>query len=172
MSLNPSDMRSEQFLTVAIDLIRKFCVDPYLHSWFLTKISNICINQCKTIPIAVAIKHEFQTYWIGTYQDHFATFSNMFGTCWGHFWRGFRVWLEILFKSCWEVVGGQRTYWKNDQKTDQQLCLKTMCYTLRSWCSSIVHSWTCSALWTNLAPRSSLDMLLGQNYSFKSPWTS
>ena len=41
MSHKPSNMRSRQFLAMMVDLIMKFCVDPYLQSWPLTNISKI-----------------------------------------------------------------------------------------------------------------------------------
>ena len=52
MSLKPSNMTSMQFLTITVDLIIKFRVDPYSRNWFLTFLSKIVRNRYKTIFLA------------------------------------------------------------------------------------------------------------------------
>ena len=44
MSLKPSNMTSMQFLTITVDLIIKFRVDPYSRHRFLTFLSKIVIK--------------------------------------------------------------------------------------------------------------------------------
>ena len=52
MFLDPSNMKSGQFLTMTIDLIMKFRIDQCLQRWFSIKISKILINHCKTLLLA------------------------------------------------------------------------------------------------------------------------
>ena len=52
MSLKPSNMISMQFLTITVDLIIKFRVDPYSRHRFLTFLSKIVKNRYKTILLA------------------------------------------------------------------------------------------------------------------------
>ena len=52
MSLKPSNMTSMQFLTITVDLIIKFRVDPYSRHRFLTFLSKIVKNRYKTILLA------------------------------------------------------------------------------------------------------------------------
>ena len=52
MSLKPSNMISMQFLTITVDLIIKFRVDPYSRHRFLTCLSKIVKNRHKTILLA------------------------------------------------------------------------------------------------------------------------
>ena len=52
MSLKASNMTSMQFLTITVDLIIKFRVDPYSRHRFLTFLSNIVKNLHKTILLA------------------------------------------------------------------------------------------------------------------------
>ena len=52
MSLKPSNMISMQFLTITVDLIIKFRVDPYSRHRFLTFLSKIVKNRHKTILLA------------------------------------------------------------------------------------------------------------------------
>ena len=52
MSLKPSNMKSMQFLTMTVDLIIKFCIDPSSRNWFLTFLSKIVKNRYKTILLA------------------------------------------------------------------------------------------------------------------------
>ena len=85
MSRNPSDMRSRQLLTMAVDLIMRFCVDPYLQSWLLIK-TKAFMNHFKTLLLAsgshqklipnVFCIEQTQTYWIRMYRDHISTCSN------------------------------------------------------------------------------------------------
>ena len=51
MSLKPSNMTSMQFLTITVDLIIKFRVDPYSRHRFLTFFQNRQ-NRHKTILLA------------------------------------------------------------------------------------------------------------------------
>ena len=52
MSLKPSNMISMQFLTITVGLIIRFRVDPYSRHRFLTFLSKIDKNCCKTILLA------------------------------------------------------------------------------------------------------------------------
>ena len=52
MFLKPSNMTSMQFLTITVDLIIKFRVDPYSRHRFLTFLSKIVKNRYKTILLA------------------------------------------------------------------------------------------------------------------------
>ena len=52
MSLKPSNILSMQFLTITVDLIIKFRVDPYSRHRFLTFLSKIDKNRYKTIFLA------------------------------------------------------------------------------------------------------------------------
>mgnify|MGYP005683817683 CR=1 FL=1 len=52
MSLKPSNMTSMQFLTITVDLIIKFRVDPYSRHRFLTFLSKIVKNRHETILLA------------------------------------------------------------------------------------------------------------------------
>ena len=63
MSLKPSNMTSMQFLTITVDLIIKFRVDPYSRHRFLTFLSKIVKSSHKTILLASGvIKNEFSMY--------------------------------------------------------------------------------------------------------------
>ena len=52
MSLKPENIISMQFLTITVDLIIKFCVDPYSRHRFLTFLSKIVKNRYKIILLA------------------------------------------------------------------------------------------------------------------------
>ena len=77
MSLKPSHMTSMQFLTITVDLIIKFRVDPSSRHRFLTFLSKIVIKPY--FQLLGVIKNEFsiyfcieqtQTYWIIKYEDN------------------------------------------------------------------------------------------------------